>query len=177
MTLPTKTAKWTRRLPYNWNIVSVRWQLGIHPFKWNIHTFELTHRGRVTHICVSKLTISGSDHVIIWTRAGISTIITLGTNSNEILSQIHAFALSKMHFKMSYTELQQSYLGPNVLIRLGFGISTSQPGLLFVYLHLPGSSSSIGSWVVYEIRDSLEERYLLFFVFIRQMTDELLKRA
>ena len=41
---------------------------------------ELTHWGRVTHICVSKLTIIGSDNglspgrrqTVIWTIAGIS---------------------------------------------------------------------------------------------------------
>ena len=43
---------------------------------------ELTHRGRVTHIGVSKLTIIGSDNglspdrrqAIIWTNAGILLI-------------------------------------------------------------------------------------------------------
>ena len=57
---------------------------------------ELTHWGRVTHICVSKLTIIGSDNglspgrrqAIIWTNAGILLIRTLGTNFSEILSAI-----------------------------------------------------------------------------------------
>ena len=43
----------------------------------------LTHEGRVTHICVSKLTIIGSDNglspdrrqAIIWTNAGILLIV------------------------------------------------------------------------------------------------------
>ena len=56
--------------------------------------FSLTHWGRVTHICVRKLTIIGSDNglsprlhqVIIWTNAGILLIRTLQTNFNEILS-------------------------------------------------------------------------------------------
>ena len=55
----------------------------------------LTHWGRVTHICVSKLTIIGSDNglspgrrqAIIWTNAGILLIRTLGTNFSEILKQ------------------------------------------------------------------------------------------
>ena len=50
---------------------------------------SLTHWGRVTHICVSKLTIIGSDNglapwrrqAIIWTNAGILLIGPLGTNS------------------------------------------------------------------------------------------------
>ena len=48
---------------------------------------SLTHWGRVTHICVSKLTITGSDNglspgwcqVIIWINAGILLIRSLGT--------------------------------------------------------------------------------------------------
>ena len=54
----------------------------------------LTHWGRVTHICVSKLTIIGSDNglspgrrqAIIWTNAGILLIGPLGTNFSEIFN-------------------------------------------------------------------------------------------
>ena len=57
---------------------------------------DLTHRGRVTHICVNKLTIIGSDdslspgwrQAIIWTNAGILLIGPLGTNFGEILIEI-----------------------------------------------------------------------------------------
>ena len=64
--------------------------------------------GRVTYICVSKLTIIGSDsglspgrrQAIIWTNAGILLIGTLGTNFSEILSKIHIFSFKKIHFKM-----------------------------------------------------------------------------
>ena len=57
---------------------------------------ELTHWGRVTHICVNKLTIIGSDNglslgrcqAIIWTNAGILLIGPLGTNFSEILIEI-----------------------------------------------------------------------------------------
>ena len=53
----------------------------------------LSHWGRVTHICVGKLTIIGSDNgltpgrrqAIIWTNAGILLIGPLGTNFSEIL--------------------------------------------------------------------------------------------
>ena len=69
----------------------------------------LTHWGRVTHICVSKLTIIGSDNglapdrrqAIIWTNAGILLIRTLGTNFSEIRDEIHSFSFKKMHLKMS----------------------------------------------------------------------------
>ena len=63
----------------------------------------------MTHICISKLTIIGSDNglshgrrqAIIWTNAGILSIRTLGTNFSEILGVIHSFSFSKMHLKMS----------------------------------------------------------------------------
>ena len=55
---------------------------------------HLSHWGRVTHICVSKLTINDSDNglspgrrqAIIWTNVGILLIGSLGTNLNEILN-------------------------------------------------------------------------------------------
>ena len=61
--------------------------------------FLITHWGRVTHICVSKLTIIGSDNglspgqrqAIVWTNAGILLIGPLGTNFSEILIQIDTF--------------------------------------------------------------------------------------
>ena len=69
----------------------------------------LTHWGRVTHICVSILTIIASDNglspgrrqAIIWTNDGILLIWALGTNFSEILNKIHSFSFKKMHLKMS----------------------------------------------------------------------------
>ena len=54
----------------------------------------LTHWSRVTHICVSNLTIIGSDNdlspgrcqAIIWTYAGILSIEPLGTNLGNMRS-------------------------------------------------------------------------------------------
>ena len=68
----------------------------------------LTHWGQVMHICLSKLTIIGSDNglspgrcqAIIWTNAGILLIGPLGTNFIEILIKIFAFSLKKMDLKM-----------------------------------------------------------------------------
>ena len=56
------------------------------------HNIDLTHWGRVTHICVSKLTIIDSDNglspgrrqAIIWTNAGILLIRPSGTNFSKI---------------------------------------------------------------------------------------------
>ena len=83
----------------------------------------LTHWGRVTHKCVSKLTIIGSDNglspgwrqAIIWINAGILLIRTSGTNFSEILSEIRAFSLKKMHLKMSTAKWRPFCLGLNVL--------------------------------------------------------------
>ena len=58
--------------------------------------YDLTHWGRVTHICVGNLTIIGSDkgmspgrrQNIIWTNDGVLSNGPLGTNFNEILIDI-----------------------------------------------------------------------------------------
>ena len=83
----------------------------------------LTHWGWVTHICVSKLTIIGSDNglspgrrqAIIWTNDGILLIRTLGTNFSEIVSEIHSFSFKKMHLKMSSAKWCLFCLGLNEL--------------------------------------------------------------
>ena len=66
-------------------------------------THLLTHWGRVTHICVSKLTIIGSDNglspgrrqAIIWTNAGVSLI----GHFNEISIEIHTFFIKENTFE------------------------------------------------------------------------------
>ena len=83
----------------------------------------LTHWGRVTHICVSKLTIISSDnglspsrrHAIIWTNTEIFLIGPIGTNASEILIGISTFSFKKMHLKMSFGKWRPSYLGIDVL--------------------------------------------------------------
>ena len=84
----------------------------------------LTHWGLVTHICVSKPTIIGSDNglspgrrqAIIWTNAGILLIRPLGTNFNEIFIKIQIFSFKKMHLKMSAAKWRPFCLGLNVLL-------------------------------------------------------------
>ena len=69
---------------------------------------QLTHRGWVTHICVSKLTTIGSDNglllgrrqAIISTNSRILLIGPLGTNFNEMLIKIPTFTFKKMSLKM-----------------------------------------------------------------------------
>ena len=89
-----------------------------------------THWGQMTHICVSKLSIIGSDNglssgrpqAILWTNAGILLIGSLGTNFSEIFSEILTFSLKKSHlnipskwhlFCLSLNELNQ-YVDPNL---------------------------------------------------------------
>ena len=77
----------------------------------------------MTHICVSKLTIIGSDNglapsrrqAIIWTNDGIMLIRTLGTNFSGILRWIHSFSFRKMHLKMSSAKCRLFCLGLNEL--------------------------------------------------------------
>ena len=69
----------------------------------------LTHWGRVTHICVSELTIIDSDNgllpgrcqAIIWSNAGIILVGPLWTNFSENAIKIDTFSLKKMHLKRS----------------------------------------------------------------------------
>ena len=85
--------------------------------------YMLTHWGRVTHICVSRLTITGSDNglspgwrqAIIWTNAGILLIVPLGTNFSENLIEILTFSFTKMRLKVSSAKWRPFCLGLNVL--------------------------------------------------------------
>ena len=52
---------------------------------------------------------------IIWTSAGLLSIRPLGTNFNEILTQIQNFSFMKLHLKMSSAKWRQFCLGLNVL--------------------------------------------------------------
>ena len=78
------------------------------------------------HICVSKLTIIGSDNslspgrrqAIIWTNAGILLIRPLGTNFNEILIEILTFLFMKMRLKVSSAKWRPFCLGLNVLNKI-----------------------------------------------------------
>ena len=99
-----------------------------HPCHWNKpeyinHMNSFTHWGRVTHVCIRKLTMIDSDNGLlpghcqatIWTDAGILLIGPLGTNFNEILIKIHTFSFKKIHWKMSSGKGRPFCLGLNVL--------------------------------------------------------------
>ena len=90
---------------------------------YHINFITITRWGRVTHICVSKLTFIGANkglppgrrQAIIWTIAGILLIRTLRINFSEILSEIHAFSFKKMHLKIWCAKWRQLCFGLNVL--------------------------------------------------------------
>ena len=83
----------------------------------------LTHWGRVTRICNTKLTTIASDnglspgrhHAIIWTNAGILLIEPLEINFSEVLIEINTFAFKKMHLKVSSAKWWRFCLGLEVL--------------------------------------------------------------
>ena len=85
----------------------------------------LTHSGRVTHICVAKLTIIGSDNglsprrcqAINSTNAAILIIVSLGTNFSEILNEIKASLLKEICLKMSAAKCCPFRVDLNVFTR------------------------------------------------------------
>ena len=101
-------------------------------YTWHIYASTglnmLTHWGRVTHICVSRLTITGSDNglspgrhqAIIWTNAGKLLIGPLGTNFSENLIEILTLLFKKMHLQVSFAKQQPFCLGLNVLMQCLF---------------------------------------------------------
>ena len=97
------------------NLESVRFNVGV--------LCQLTHWGRVTHICVGNLAIIGSDNglspgrrqAIIWSNAGILLNGPLGTNFSEISIGNQRFSFTKMHLNMSSKKWRPFCLGLNVL--------------------------------------------------------------
>ena len=86
----------------------------------------------MTHICVNKLTITGSGNglspgrrqAIIWNNTGILLVGPLGTNFSESLVELETFSSKKMHLKMSSGKWRPSCLGLNVLKDHAFVVST-----------------------------------------------------
>ena len=66
----------------------------------------------MTHVCVGKLTIIGSDNgllpgrrqTIIWINPAILLIGPFGTNFSDILIEIQTFSFKKIHLKMSFAK-------------------------------------------------------------------------
>ena len=78
----------------------------------------------VSHKCVRKLTIIGSDNglspgwrqAIIWTIDGMLLFGPSVTNFSEILVKIDTFSFKKMHLKMSSAKWRSFCLSLNVLM-------------------------------------------------------------
>ena len=95
-------------------------------------THVLTHWGRVTHICVSKLTAIGSEnglspgrHQAIMTKARELLIRSLKTNLSEILN---SFILIQGNVsKMLSAKWRRFYLGPTVLTKPGWSYNKLLP--------------------------------------------------
>ena len=105
--------------PISWSILKIKI---LYRFR-RVTANNLTHWGRVTHICVGKLTIIGSDNGLspgrrqanIWSNAGILLIWPLGTNFSELLIEIITFSFKKMRLKVSSAKWRPCCLGLNVL--------------------------------------------------------------
>ena len=89
-----------------------------------LFTASLTQWGRVTRICVNKLTIIGSDNGfssdwrqdIIWTNAGILLIWPLETTFSDISIKIHIFSFRKMRLKISSGKWRPFCFGLDMLM-------------------------------------------------------------
>ena len=108
----------------------------------------------MTHVCVSKLTIIGSDNglspgrhqAIIWTNSGVFLIRSVGTNVKEISIEIHILSFKKTLLKISSVKWRPFCSGGYELSSLS-NIS-SHPGAwlwtrFFIFLNM--SASSIGT--------------------------------
>ena len=102
---------------------SVEFESNYTRFYWRkrvIKCLYLTHWSRLTHICVSKQTIIGSDNglspgqrqAIIWTNVSILLIGTLGTMFSEILIEIRIYSFKKMDFKVSSSKCRPQCVKP-----------------------------------------------------------------
>ena len=127
---------------------------------------KLTHWGRVTHICVGKLSNIGSDNglspgrrqAIIWTNACILLIRPLGTNFSEILVEILAFSFMKMRFKVSSAKWRPFCLGLNLLTY--FSARASVATMLISYAMSPRGDNIIwGSHIVQPMAITKTFRY------------------
>ena len=104
----------------------------------------LTHWGRVTHICVSKQTLIGSDNglspgrrqAIIWINVRILLIGTLGTNFGEILIKIRIFSFKKIGLKVPSAKWLPFCLGLNVLTNIVYHMNKYMFSFYFVLLWL-----------------------------------------
>ena len=148
--------------------------------EWVSLTFSVPNKwGRVTHICLSKLAIIGSDNglspdrrqAIIWTNAGILLIGPLGTNFSEILIEIHVFSFKKMHLKMlSGRKWRPFCLGLSVLTHLPMILSSGN-GLSLVWCQVtnPMLTNIVKICVIennFDCQNQIQREHQIFDMFI-----------
>ena len=98
----------------------------------------------MTHICVGKLTIIGSDNglspgrrqAIIWTNAGILLIGPLWTNFCEIVIKISTFSFKKMRLKMSSAKWRL-FLPQPQCVKHQMLMFKAKTGEIAIYLSFP----------------------------------------
>ena len=130
-------------------MLSAKWQL----FYLGLNV--LTHWGRVTPICLTKVANIGSGNglspgrrqAIIWTNVGILLSGPLATNFSEILIEIYIFSLKKMYMEMSSGNRRPFCLALNVLIWTCCSVSV--PTSLWSTLHqsFPLCTTLPGKWL------------------------------
>ena len=113
----------------------------------------LTHWGRVTHMCVSTLTMIGRRQATASTNAGMLLIGRLETNFNESIIEIHTFSFKKMRLKMSCGKWRPFCLGLNVLTGKVFTVGQT------TCIVVPDSMSS--PWVKPDPRYDSRYKYIL----------------
>ena len=134
--------------------------------------------GRVTHICVSELTIIGSDNglspgrrqAIIWNNAGLLLIKPLGTNFSEISIGIQTFSFMKMHLNMS-AKWSPLCLGLNVIRQ----IQTTYLFTGMCLIYLPGCPAMKCS--DFCSRKLWNAKYVFFFFNFRRTMRKLPSKA
>ena len=152
VTSPDLSQCWPRSMsPYA--ITRPQWVKGTDSYKqqYPLASKELTHSGRVTHICVSNLTIIDSDNGLspdprqanICANAGILLIRPLEENFNDIFITIHTFSFKKIYLKMSSGKWLPFCLGLNELKeQLVFGDNNPLPINSF-----PPSATYMRPWI------------------------------
>ena len=99
------------------NGIDIRW----HALAESVSVLnKLTHWGRVTHICVSKLNNIGSDN--IWNNSRLLLIGPLGANFSEIFIEINTFLFKKMHLRISSGQFRLFYLSLNECVKLRLAV-------------------------------------------------------
>ena len=107
-------------------------------------------------ICISKLTIIGSDNdlslgrrqAIIWTNARILLIGPLRTNFNETSIEIHTFSFKKIYLKLLSAKWRPFCPGLNMLMLPAFHITWALQWCykgMHMYIHIQHFNPAITS--------------------------------